>query len=160
MLQQLKIKWDSLNQREQISAIGGSFLLMIILLYSLILAPIWNNNSALNEELKIQRELSTYLNRAGVILNTLPNHTKLSKTLAISNIERLFRNNGTALNGVITQKKHILIAADKVQFLRLLNILQNLKNQHGITVVEAKIKRIKSGLVSAKLTLTYQWNQT
>jgi len=126
--------------------------LLIIVLYSFVFSPLLNQTKQLQNELTAERQLSTYLNQAKQQLANIPNYPALSKINAQKQINNAFQAQKIKLKSLTIQNKLGVVSINKIAFEKLLGILQQLKNQHGIVVTEALIKRIDTGVVSAQLT--------
>ncbi|NYT28114.1 type II secretion system protein GspM [Candidatus Thiodubiliella endoseptemdiera] len=149
------MNWHTLNSREKNSAIIVAIIFIIALLYALVFSPIWQHNEQLQLELEAEKNLATYLQQTQQKLVSLPNYPTLSQQQAEQYINQTFKAQRVQLNGVIMQPKKSIVSINKITFKKLLNSLKTLKNKYGILTVKANIKRIKSGIVDAQLTLNF-----
>ena len=127
-------------------------LLIIAFLYSLVFSPLLNQNEQLQAKLKAEKELSIYLNTSKQKLSALANYPALSKEQIPQQIKVVFQAQKIKLDNLEARGKSTLVSINKIAFKQLLTILQQLKTLYGIVVIEAQIKLVDTGIVSAQLT--------
>jgi len=127
-------------------------LLIIAFLYSLVFSPLLNQNEQLQAKLKAEKELSIYLNTSKQKLSALANYPALSKEQIPQQIKAVFQAQKIKLDNLEARGKSTLVSINKIAFKQLLTILQQLKTLYGIVVIEAQIKLVDTGIVSAQLT--------
>lgn len=149
------MNWQTLNTREKNSTIIAVAILVVIILYTFVFSPIWQNNQQLQLDLDAEKNLSAYLYETQQKLTALPNHPTLSQQQAQQHIKFAFRSQGTHLNGIVMQPTKSIISINKIPFQNLLNALQQLRRKHGILTTKATLIRLTPGTVSAHLTLSY-----
>jgi len=133
----------------------GAGLLIIIVLYVFSLNPLLNQNAQLQTEMEVEKELSIHLNQVKQQLSTLPAFAPLSSEQAKKHLNDAFKAINIKLNLSTISDNSATTNIPKIPFNQLLDALQRLKNQRGILVTSAKIKRIKPSVVSAHLTFYF-----
>ena len=147
--------WGNINKPENSAITLTTGLLIVVALYALVFSPLLNHSEQIQDELKAEKELTLYLNQAEQKLSTLSRYQALSKEQAKQQIYAIFQTQGIQLNTLSMKDKSSIVSINSIAFNQLLNILQQLKDQHGIIVTKADIKRIKTGVVSAQLTFQF-----
>jgi type II secretory pathway component PulM len=151
--------WNSLNKNEQLIAIIGSLLILLLFLYFIIISPINTTNNHLNKQYQAQIKLHHQLNLIKNKLGSTNYYLALNATKAKKIILNTLSNNNISQRNFIKIRnkglKKITVTITKQPFNLLLNALQKLKNQYGIVVNKAKITKIKNGIVKANLTIIY-----
>ncbi len=128
-------------------------LLVLAVLYIFALNPLLNKNTHLQADLNAEKELAVYLNQTKQQLARLASYPTTSKDQAHTQITAVFQAHKIKPTSLTTRNNLTITSIKKIPFSQLLNILQQLKNQHGIVATEADIKRLDTGIVSAHLTL-------
>lgn len=147
--------WGNINKPENIAITLTTGILIVVALYALVFSPLLNHSEQIQDELKAEKELTLYLDQAEQKLSTLSRYQALSKEQAKQQIYAIFQTQGIQLNTLSMKDKSSIVSINSIAFNQLLNILQQLKDQHGIIVTKADIKRIKTGVVSAQLTFQF-----
>lgn len=146
------MNWHALSQREQISLVLGSTLLVIWGFWSFIYSPMAAQSQSLSAELSQAQSIATELRSMQTELSALPNHAQLSSKQAENVIQQRFQSKIQTLNA---QNKHeFSLRLKPMPYKALLQNLLMLKNQHGIVVTQAKLSESKS-LISAQLTVRH-----
>lgn len=148
------MNWQTLNQREKNIGIASIILLIIVVLYEFVFSPIWQQKQQLTEQLQHEQQLTDYLHQAEKKL-AHSKHFALSKQQAEPHIISIFKQQKVKIDGLVMQNNQSIINIKKIEFSKLLSALQKLKNAHGIIPLEASIKRIDAGVVSANLILIF-----
>jgi len=147
--------WGNINKPENSAITLTTGILIVVALYALVFSPLLNHSEQIQDELKAEKELTLYLDQAEQKLSTLSRYQALSKEQAKQQINAIFQAQGIQLNTLSMKDKSSIVSINSIAFNQLLNILQQLKDQHGIIVTKADIKRIKTGVVSAQLTFQF-----
>jgi type II secretory pathway component PulM len=147
--------WGNINKPENSAITLTTGILIVVALYALVFSPLLNHSEQIQDELKAEKELTLYLDQAEQKLSTLSRYQALSKEQAKQQINAIFQAQGIQLNTLNMKDKSSIVSINSIAFNQLLNILQQLKDQHGIIVTKADIKRIKTGVVSAQLTFQF-----
>ena len=149
------MNWQQLTQNDKNKAIAVLAVLLAFVLYTWVFLPTQQRNADLQTQLQSQQELTQYLSNTKQQLALLPKHPVLTKQQAQQVIESLFKANKIKLNALIMQTDGGIISINKIEFNKLLNLLEQLKLKHGMVVTKADIKRIDSGVVNAHFTLQF-----
>jgi type II secretory pathway component PulM len=147
--------WGNINKPENSAITLTTGILIVVALYALVFSPLLNHSEQIQDELKAEKELTLYLDQAEQKLSTLSRYQALSKEQAKQQINAIFQAQGIQLNTLNMKDKSSIVSINSIAFNQLLNILQQLKDQYGIIVTKADIKRIKTGVVSAQLTFQF-----
>ena len=107
----------------------------------------------LNADIKIENELSLYLDTAQQELSIASQYPVISLEQANQLIRDTFKVQGVTLDSLNIKNETSIINIKIIAFSQLLEALQQLKNQHGVVVTKAIIEIVEPGLVSAQLTL-------
>jgi len=127
-------------------------LFLIVFLYGVVLTPLLKQNEQKQVDIEIEKELSLYLDMAQQELSSQSKFRGMSQEQASFHIESTFNEIGVKLNSLNILANTQIVNISKISFAQLLDVLQKLKNEHGVVVVKADIELIESGLVKAKLT--------
>ena len=142
----------SITKVENSSRFLVIMLLLIVLIYVTIMAPLFDQNSQLQEDIKIENELSLYLDTAQQELSSTLQYPVLSLEQANQLIRDTFKVQGVTLDSLNIKNETSIINIKIIAFSQLLEALQQLKNQYGVVVTKAIIEIVEPGLVSAQLT--------
>ena len=142
----------SITKVENSSRFLVIMLLLIVLIYVTIMAPLFDQNSQLQEDIKIENELSLYLDTAQQELSSTLQYPVISLEQANQLIRDTFKVQGVTLDSLNIKNEKSIINIKIIAFSQLLEALQQLKNQHGVVVTKAIIEIVEPGLVSAQLT--------
>ena len=142
----------SITKVENSSRFLVIMLLLIVLIYVTIMAPLFDQNSQLQEDIKIENELSLYLDTAQQELSSTLQYPVISLEQANQLIRDTFKVQGVTLDSLNIKNETSIINIKIIAFSQLLEALQQLKNQHGVVVTKAIIEIVEPGLVSAQLT--------
>ena len=142
----------SITKVENSSRFLVIMLLLIVLIYVTIMAPLFDQNSQLQEDIKIENELSLYLDTAQQELSIASQYPVISLEQANQLIRDTFKVQGVTLDSLNIKNETSIINIKIIAFSQLLEALQQLKNQHGVVVTKAIIEIVEPGLVSAQLT--------
>ena len=146
------MNWQALSQREQISLILGSTLLVIWGFWSLIYSPMAAQSQALSAELSQAQSIATELRSMQAELSTLPNHAALNSAQAKQHIEQRFQSKIQSLNA--QNNNEFVLNLKPMPYKALLQNLLMLKNQHGMVVTQASIVT-EDTLVKAQMTVRH-----
>jgi len=127
-------------------------LFLIVFLYGVVLTPLLKQNEQKQVDIEIEKELSLYLDMAQQELSSQSKFRAMSQEQASFHLESSFNEIGVKLNSLNILANAQIVNISKISFAQLLDVLQKLKNEHGVVVVKADIELIESGLVKAKLT--------
>ena len=116
------------------------------------MTPLLKQNEQKQVDIEIEKELSLYLDMAQQELSSQSKFRAMSQEQASFHIESTFNEIGVKLNSLNILANTQIVNISKISFAQLLDVLQKLKNEHGVVVVKADIELIESGLVKAKLT--------
>ena len=158
-LTNLMQQWQSLNTQDKIKTLVGAILLGILLIYFIILKPVYDTNSKLTKQQKQQQQILTQLNITRDKLTNSNHYPTLTPARAKILILKTLSNNNISQRSLIKTRnksfKKITVSIQKQAFNQLVKSLEKLKNQYGIVVKEANITKIDTGIVKANLTLIY-----
>ena len=142
----------SITKVENSSRLLVSILLLMVVIYLAILTPLFDQNRQLNADIKIENELSLYLDTAQQELSIAAQYPVISLEQANQLIRDTFKVQGVTLDSLNIKNETSIINIKIIAFSQLLEALQQLKNQHGVVVTKAIIEIVEPGLVSAQLT--------
>ena len=149
------MNWNSLNKPDGIVITLMSGILILIVLYNFIFSTLLSNSEQLQADIKTEYELTLYLDQARQKISTLVNHQDLSKEQAKQTITNTFQAQSIQFNALMMQEKSATINVSRASFNQLLSLLQQLKDDYGITVNKANIERIETGIVIAQLNFQF-----
>ena len=147
------MKLTSITKAENSSRLLVTILLLMVVIYLAILTPLFDQNRQLNADIKIENELSLYLDTAQQELSIAAQYPVISLEQANQLIRDTFKVQGVTLDSLNIKNEKSIINIKIIAFSQLLEALQQLKNQHGVIVTKAIIEIVEPGLVSAQLTL-------
>ena len=147
------MKLTSITKAENSSRLLVTILLLMVVIYLAILTPLFDQNKQLYEDIKIENELSLYLDTAQQELSIASQYPVISLEQANQLIRDTFKVQGVTLDSLNIKNETSIINIKIIAFSQLLEALQQLKNQHGVVVTKAIIEIVEPGLVSAQLTL-------
>lgn len=146
------MNWQALSQREQISLILATALIVIWGFWSFIYSPMAAQSQSLTAELSQAQRISAELRSMQTELSALPHHPQLSSKQAKNIIEQRFQSQIQSLN---TQNKNeFMLNLKPMPYNALLQSLLTLKHQHGMVVTYARIQSDETR-VSAQLTVRH-----
>ena len=131
-----------------------TILLLMVVIYLAIMAPLFDQNKELQEDIKIENELSLYLDTAQQELAIASKYPVISQEQANQLIGDTFQAQGITLDSLNIKNKTSITNIKIIPFSKLLEALQKLKDQHGVVVTKAIIEIVEPGLVSAQLTFS------
>jgi type II secretory pathway component PulM len=147
--------WGNINRPENSAITLTAGILIVVVLYTLVFSPLLKDSEQIQTELNAEKELTLYLDQAEQKLSSLSKYQALSKEQAKQQTNAIFQAQSIQLNTLTMKDKSSIVSINSIAFNKLLNILQQLKDQHGIIVTKADIKRIETGVVSAQLTFQF-----
>lgn len=152
-------QWQSLTTEDKIKAVAIATFLGILLIYFIILKPVYDTNAKLTKQQKQQQQILTQLNTTRDKLTSSNHYLSLTPTKAKTLILNTLSNNNISQRSLIKTRnkalKKITVSIQKQAFNILIKNLAKLKNQYGIVVKEANITKLDAGIVKANLTLIY-----
>ena len=146
------MKLTSITKVENSSRLLVSILLLMVVIYVAVMTPLFDQNKQLHEDIKIENELSLYLDTAQQELSIAAQYPVISLEQANQLIRDTFKVQGVTLDSLNIKNETSIINIKIIAFSQLLEALQQLKNQHGVVVTKAIIEIVEPGLVSAQLT--------
>jgi len=144
----------SITKVENSSRLLVSILLLMVVIYLAIMTPLFDQNKQLQDDIKIENELSLYLDTAQQELSIALQYPVISLEQANQIIGDTFKAQGVTLDSLNINNETSIINVKVIPFSLLLKALQQLKDQHGVVVTKAIIEIVESGLVSAQLTFS------
>jgi len=144
----------SITKVENSSRLLVSILLLMVVIYLAIMTPLFDQNKQLQDDIKIENELSLYLDTAQKELSTTSQYPVISLEQANQIIGDTFQTQGVTLDSLNIKNKTSITNIKVIPFSQLLEALQQLKDQHGVVVTKAIIEIVEPGLVSAQLTFS------
>ena len=149
------MNWNSLNKPDGIVITLMSGILILIVLYNFVFSALLSSSEQLQADIKSEQELTLYLDQARQKISTLVKHQGLSKEQAKQTITNTFQAQSVQFSALTMQEKSATIDVSRASFSQLLSLLQQLKDEHGITVNKANIERIETGIVIAQLNFQF-----
>ena len=144
----------SITKVENSSRLLVTILLLMMVIYVAIMAPLFDQNKQLQDDIKIENELSLYLDAAQQQLSIASQYPVISLEQANQIIGDTFQAQGVTLDSLNINNETSITNIKIIPFSQLLETLQQLKDQHGVVVTKAIIEIAEPGLVSAQLTFS------
>ena len=144
----------SITKVENSARLLVTILLVMVVIYLAIMTPLFNQNKRLQDDIKIENELSLYLDAAQQQLSIASQYPVISLEQANQIIGDTFQAQGVTLDSLNINNETSITNIKIIPFSQLLETLQQLKDQHGVVVTKAIIEIAEPGLVSAQLTFS------
>jgi len=144
----------SITKVENSARLLVTILLLMVVIYLAIMTPLFDQNKQLQDDIKIENELSLYLDTAQQQLSIASQYPVISLEQANQIIGDTFKAQGVKLDSLNINNKTSITNIKIIPFSQLLETLQQLKDQHGVVVTKAIIEIVEPGLVSAQLTFS------
>ena len=144
----------SITKVENSARLLVTILLVMVVIYLAIMTPLFDQNKQLQDDIKIENELSLYLNTAQQQLSIASQYPVISLEQANQIIGDTFQAQGVTLDSLNINNETSITNIKIIPFSQLLETLQQLKDQHGVVVTKAIIEIVEPGLVSAQLTFS------
>ena len=144
----------SITKVENSARLLVTILLVMVVIYLAIMTPLFNQNKRLQDDIKIENELSLYLDTAQQQLSIASQYPVISLEQANQIIGDTFQAQGVTLDSLNINNETSITNIKIIPFSQLLETLQQLKDQHGVVVTKAIIEIAEPGLVSAQLTFS------
>tara|TARA_B110000495_G_C22852620_1_gene497147 strand:+ start:84 stop:542 length:459 start_codon:yes stop_codon:yes gene_type:complete len=144
----------SITKVENSARLLVTILLVMVVIYLAIMTPLFDQNKQLQDDIKIENELSLYLDAAQQQLSIASQYPVISLEQANQIIGDTFQAQGVTLDSLNINNETSITNIKIIPFSQLLETLQQLKDQHGVVVTKAIIEIAEPGLVSAQLTFS------
>jgi type II secretory pathway component PulM len=144
----------SITKVENSARLLVTILLVMVVIYLAIMTPLFDQNKQLQDDIKIENELSLYLDTAQQQLSIASQYPVISLEQANQIIGDTFQAQGVTLDSLNINNETSITNIKIIPFSQLLEALQQLKDQHGVVVTKAIIEIAEPGLVSAQLTFS------
>ena len=144
----------SITKVENSARLLVTILLLMVVIYLAIMTPLFDQNKQLQDDIKIENELSLYLDIAQQQLSIASQYPVISLEQANQIIGDTFQAQGVTLDSLNINNETSITNIKIIPFSQLLETLQQLKDQHGVVVTKAIIEIAEPGLVSAQLTFS------
>jgi|TARA_B110000444_G_scaffold72279_1_gene67905 type II secretory pathway component PulM len=144
----------SITKVENSARLLVTILLVMVVIYLAIMTPLFDQNKQLQDDIKIENELSLYLDTAQQQLSIASQYPVISLEQANQIIGDTFQAQGVTLDSLNINNETSITNIKIIPFSQLLETLQQLKDQHGVVVTKAIIEIVEPGLVSAQLTFS------
>ena len=144
----------SITKVENSARLLVTILLVMVVIYLAIMTPLFDQNKQLQDDIKIENELSLYLDIAQQQLSIASRYPVISLEQANQIIGDTFKAQGVTLDSLNINNETSITNIKIIPFSQLLETLQQLKDQHGVVVTKAIIEIVEPGLVSAQLTFS------
>ena len=145
---------SSITKVENSARLLVTILLVMVVIYLAIMTPLFDQNKQLQDDIKIENELSLYLDAAQQQLSIASQYPVISLEQANQIIGDTFQAQGVTLDSLNINNETSITNIKIIPFSQLLETLQQLKDQHGVVVTKAIIEIAEPGLVSAQLTFS------
>ena len=145
---------SSITKVENSARLLVTILLVMVVIYLAIMTPLFDQNKQLQDDIKIENELSLYLDTAQQQLSIASQYPVISLEQANQIIGDTFQAQGVTLDSLNINNETSITNIKIIPFSQLLETLQQLKDQHGVVVTKAIIEIVEPGLVSAQLTFS------
>ena len=156
----MKTWFTQLSQRERWMVAAGAMLLIFLLLYLLIIAPLLHSKTQLLEQLETQQRNLGWMKTAASEAQSLlaagkSSHADDKRSLIARVTAELRKKQISAVKSRPEGEKRLNLVFDEVNFVRLMERLQYLQTTYGITVFKATMEPSeKTGYGKVRLTLT------
>lgn len=144
----------SITKVENSARLLVTILLVMVVIYLAIMTPLFDQNKQLQDDIKIENELSLYLDTAQQQLSIASQYPVISLEQANQIIGDTFQAQGVTLDSLNINNETSITNIKIIPFSQLLETLQQLKDQHGVVVTKAIIEIVEPGQVSAQLTFS------
>lgn len=158
----MKAWFIQLSQREQLMVAGGAVLMLCLLFYLLVIAPLLHTKTQLHDQIESQKRSLTWMKGAASEAHSLLAAGKSShpddKRSLIARVSTELKNKQiNAEKSRPEGEKRLNLVFDEVNFVRLMERLQYLQTIYGISVSKATIEpSAKTGHGRVRLTLEKQ----
>lgn len=155
----MKAWFMQLSSRERWMVAGGAALLLCLLLYLLVIAPLLQSRTALQEQLDTQQRSLGWIRGAASEAQALlaqgkSSHADDKRSLIARVSTELRKKQITAVKSQPQGENRLNLVFDEVNFARLMERLQYLQTTFGINVDKATIEpAAKTGFGKIRLTL-------
>ena len=152
--------FTQLSQRERWMVAAGAVLLIFLLLYLLVIAPLLHSKTQLLEQIETQQRNLGWMKTAASEAQSLlaagkSSHADDKRSLIARVTAELRKKQITAVKSRPEGEKRLNLVFDEVNFVRLMERLQYLQTTYGITVFKATMEPSeKTGYGKVRLTLT------
>ena len=152
----MKAWFLQLSQREQLIVAGGAAVLLCLIIYMLVIAPLLHSKTQLLEQLESQKRSLGWMNSAASEARSLLAAGKSSqpddKRSLIARVSTELRKKQiTAVKSRPEGEKRLNLVFDEVNFVRLMERLQYLQETYGISVFKATMEpSAKPGYIRLK----------
>ena len=156
----MKTWFTQLSQRERWMVAAGAVLLIFLLLYLLVIAPLLHSKTQLLEQIETQQRNLGWMKTAASEAQSLlaagkSSHADDKRSLIARVTAELRKKQITAVKSRPEGEKRLNLVFDEVNFVRLMERLQYLQTTYGITVFKATMEPSeKTGYGKVRLTLT------
>ncbi len=155
----MKTWFTQLSQRERWMVAAGAVLLIFLLLYLLIIAPLLHSKTQLLEQLETQQRNLGWMKTAASEAQSLlaagkSSHADDKRSLIARVTAELRKKQITAVKSRPEGEKRLNLVFDEVNFVQLMERLQYLQTTYGITVFKATMEpSAEAGYGKVRLTL-------
>lgn len=149
-----------LSQREQLMVAGGIAVLLSLLFYVLVIAPLFHSKTQLLDQLETQKRSLGWMKSAASEATSLlaagkSSHADDKRSLIARVTAELRKKQITAVKSRPEGENRLNLVFDEVHFVRLMERLQYLQATYGISVFKATMEpSAKPGYGRVRLTLT------
>ena len=156
----MKAWFTQLAQRERWMVVAGAALLISLVLYLLVIAPLLHSKAQLLDQLEIQKRSLGWMKTAAPEVQSLlaagkSSHADDKRSLIARVSTELRKKQITAVKSRPEGEKRLNLVFDEVNFVQLMERLQHLQTTYGITVFKATMEPSeKKGYGKVRLTLT------
>ena len=156
----MKTWFTQLSQRERWMVAAGAVLLIFLLLYLLVIAPLLHSKTQLLEQIETQQRNLGWMKTAASEAQSLlaagkSSHADDKRSLIARVTAELRKKQISAVKSRPEGEKRLNLVFDEVNFVRLMERLQYLQTTYGITVFKATMEPSeKTGYGKVRLTLT------
>ena len=155
----MKTWFTQLSQRERWMVAAGAVLLIFLLLYLLVIAPLLHSKTQLLEQIETQQRNLGWMKTAASEAQSLlaagkSSHADDKRSLIARVTAELRKKQISAVKSRPEGEKRLNLVFDEVNFVRLMERLQYLQTTYGITVFKATMEPSeKTGYGKVRLTL-------
>ncbi len=155
----MKAWFTQLSQREQLMVAGAAAMLLCLLFYALVIAPLLHSNTQLLDQLESQKSSLGWMKSAASEAQSYlaagkASHSDDKRSLIARVSTELRKKQITAIKSRPEGEKRLNLVFDEVNFVQLMERLQYLQTTYGISVFKATMEpSAKTGYGKVRLTL-------
>ena len=156
----MKVWFDELSRREQLTLLGGGGVLLLMLLYTLLWAPLHDERERLHHQVMSQQETLSWMKQASAQLQSSvvaggKGAVRQESLLTLIDRSAKSAKMGGSIKRIQPDKSGtVRIWLEEVDFDQMMRWLADLSRDKGVMLAEFNVERVESSArVKARLTL-------